>query len=228
MDMLKSDYSYSIEGKPDYAFLNVTVPSGKTLKVEASAMATMDVNLAMKTKLKGGLGRFLTGESIFVNEFTAQGGPASIGIAPPSPGDLEHVYLDAGDEIYLQNSAFVATSPTVELATKWQGFVSGFFSGEGLFLIKASGQGDLWFNTFGAMLAIDVDGDYIVDTSYIVGFTKGLEYSVGRLGGYKSLFLSGEGLVCKFKGKGRLWIQTRQVPAFAAWAWPFRPVKSRD
>lgn len=228
MDMTKSDYAFSIDGRPDYAFLNVSIPAGKTLKVEASAMATMDANLRMATKLGGGLGRLLTGESIFVNEFTAEGGAARIGIAPASPGDLEHAYLEPGDELFLQNSAFVAASPGLKLESKWQGLVKGFFSGEGLFLIRASGQGDLWFNTFGAMISVDVDGEYTVDTSYIVAFTKGLDYEVGRLGGYKSLFLSGEGLICRFHGKGRLWIQTRQVPAFAAWVWPFRPVKSRD
>ena len=58
-------------------------------------------------------------------------------------------------------------------------------------------------------------------------FTEGLEYKVEKVGGYKSLFLSGEGLVCRFSGQGRVWIQTRQVAAFTSWVFPFRPVKSR-
>jgi uncharacterized protein (TIGR00266 family) len=106
--------------------------------------------------------------------------------------------------------------------------IRGFFSGEGLFLIKCSGQGDLWFNAYGAIIEIDVNGTYTVDTSYIVGFTKGLDYHVSSVGGYKSLFFSGEGLVCKFNGTGKLWIQTRQIPAFSSWIFPFRPAPPKN
>lgn len=219
-----SEYPFEVEGRPDFAFLTVRIPSEKMLKVEASAMATMDINVEMKTRFKGGLGRFLTGESLFINEFTARGGPGEIKIAPGAPGDLEHVHLD-GDVIYLQNSAYVASTPGVEVESKWQGMMKGFFSGESLFLIRCSGRGDLWFNTYGAMLQVDVTGGYVVDTGFIVAFTEGLEYDVGRIGGYKSLFFSGEGLVCRFRGHGKVWIQTRQVPAFAWWTRPFRPAK---
>lgn len=218
--------AFSIHGQPDFAFLKVRIPGGETLKVEASAMATMDTNLRMKTKFKGGLGRFLTGESVFINEFTAEGGPGEIGIAPAAPGDLAHVHLD-GDTVYLQNSAFVAATQGVTVESKWQGLMKGFFSGEGLFLIRCSGQGDLWFNTYGAMIELDVDGDYVVDTSNIVAFTEGLEYKITKVGGYKSLFFSGEGFVCRFSGKGKVWLQTRGVSALASWLQPFRPVEKK-
>ena len=219
----RRDFEFSIECRPDFSFLRVQVPAGKMLKVESSAMATMDTNLVMKTKMKGGLGRLLTGESIFLNEFTAENAGGEIGIAPGPPGDLEHVYVE-GAPLYLQNSAFVASGPDVAVETKWQGLTKGFFSGESLFLIRCSGQGDLWFNTYGAMFCIDVNGQYLVDTGHIVAFTDGLEYEVSRIGGYKSLFLSGDGLVCRFRGQGRVWIQTRKVRPFAWWVHPFRPV----
>ncbi len=213
---------YTIEGRPDYSFLSVRIPAGQTLKVESSAMATMDTHITMKTKMKGGLGRFLTGENIFINEFTAESAPGEIGIAPSTPGDLFHQYLD-GETIYLQNSAFVASTMGVNVESKWQGMVKGFFSGEKLFLIRCSGVGDLWFNTYGAMIEIDVNEDYVVDTGNIVAFTEGLEYKISRVGGYKSLFFSGEGFVCRFQGKGKVWIQTRSAAGFAAWARYFRP-----
>lgn len=220
-------FRFRIEGRPDYAFLTVQLPANQTLKVEASAMATMDTHLRMKTKLRGGLGRFLTGESIFVNEFTAENVPGEIGIAPGAPGDLGHVYL-RNETVYLQNSAFVACDPAVNLETKWQGFMKGFFSGESFFLVRASGKGDLWFNTYGGMIELDVDGDYVVDTGNIVAFTDGLDYSISKIGGYKSLFFSGEGLVCRFKGKGKVWIQTRTTGAFVSWAHWYRPVQKSN
>ena len=222
-----SEFEYRIDCQPDFSFLTVQVPASQTLKVEASAMATMDTNIAMKTKMRGGLGRFLTGESLFINEFTAEGGPGEITIAPGAPGDMAHVHLN-NETLYLQNSAYVASGMGLDLETKWQGMIKGFFSGESLFLIRASGAGDLWFNTFGAIIEIEVAGGYVVDTGYIVAFTEGLDYDVSMLGGYKSLFFSGEGLVCRFRGAGKVWIQTRQLPAFASWIRPFRPQKQSN
>jgi uncharacterized protein (TIGR00266 family) len=221
-----STYDYRIECRPDFAFLTVQIPRDKMLKVEASAMATMDTHIEMKTRMKGGLGRLLTKESLFVNEFTAVGGPGEIKIAPGPPGDLEHLAL-SGETVFLQGSSYVASTPEVTVETKWQGLMKGFFSGESLFLIRCSGTGDLWFNTYGAILEIDVSGDYVVDTGHIVAFTDGLDYSVSKVGGYKSLFLSGEGFVCRFQGEGKVWIQSRKAPAFIWWANAYRPVKNR-
>ncbi len=219
--------AYSIEGRPDFGFLTVQLPQGQMIKVESSAMATMDTTLSMKTTTKGGLGRLLTGESIFMNEFTATSGPGEIGIAPPAPGDMDHVYLD-NETIFLQNSAFVACTPGITIDTKWQGMKKSFFSGERFFLIRCSGNGDLWFNTYGGIISVDVTEDYVVDTGHIVAFTEGLDYTVKSVGGLKSLFFSGEGLVCRFQGEGRVWIQTRQVPAFASWVYPYRPVSDNS
>jgi uncharacterized protein (TIGR00266 family) len=215
---------FSVQGQPDYAFVTVQIPANQTLKVEASAMATMDTNLVMKTRLRGGLSRFVTGESIFINEFTAQGGPGEIGIAPGAPGDLRHVYLQ-DQTIYLQNSAYLASGSGVAVESKWQGLMKGFFSGESLFLIRCQGQGDLWFSSYGGIIEIDVTDEYVVDTGNIVAFTDGLQYNVTKVGGYKSLFFSGEGFVCRFAGQGRVWIQTRKVGPLVSWVWPFRPAK---
>lgn len=222
----KKGLDFAFDCKPDFGFITVQIPNGTTLKVEAAAMASMDTNITMKTKLKGGFRRFLSGESLFINEFTAQNGNGNIQIAPSCPGDVDHVYLN-NETIYLQNTAYVASTMDVQLDTKWQGLTKGFFSGESFFLIKCSGLGDLWFNSYGGILEIDVTDGYVVDTGHIVAFTEGLEYQITRAGGYKSLFFSGEGLVCRFSGQGKVWIQTRKIQPFMSWVNPFRPKKSK-
>ena len=226
-ETIKSEFRFAVDASPDYSLLTVQVPADKTVRVEASSMASMSSNMQMKTKFKGGFKRFLTGESIFINEFTASHSPGEISIAPGSPGELRHIYLE-NETIYLQNSAFLASSMDIAVETKWQGLVKGFFSGESLFLIKCSGKGDLWFNSYGGILEIDVTGSYVVDTGAIVAFTDGLSYDVKSIGGYKSLFFSGEGLVCRFQGEGKVWIQTRQVSSLAHWVWPFRPQSNNN
>lgn len=227
-DINKTDYPFSLDSQPDYGMLNVKIPEGKTLKVEASSMAWMDSSLTMKAKMKGGLKRMLSGENLFISEFTAGAGDAEMGIAPGTPGEIGHVYLE-NSTVYLQNSSFLASSPDLDVSIDFQGF-KGFFSGEKIFMIKCTGTGDLWFNTFGGLIEIDVEQNYVVDTGYIVGFTEGLSYDVRPVAGMKSLFFSGEGLVCRFTGEGKVWIQTRLSPAFVTWADPFRKVekKSKD
>jgi uncharacterized protein (TIGR00266 family) len=223
---MDSEFDFTLEGQPDFAFLTVKLPAGGGLQVEASAMATMDTSLRMSTKMKGGLKRMLTGENLFINEFRAEKGPGEIGIAPGSIGDIAHYHL-TNEAIFLSNSAFLASGLNVVAETKWQGLKKGFFSGGGFFLVKCSGAGSLWFTSFGALLEMVVDTDVTVDTGHVVAFTEGLEYEVRALSDMKTRILGGEGLVCNFKGRGRLWIQTRNTPSFAHWAHPFRPTKSK-
>ena len=224
MDTIFKGLPFKFDCKPDFGYLTINVPKGETVKVEAAAMAGMDTNMEMKTKFTGGFQRFLSGESLFINEFTAKNGDAEIQIAPASPGDIDHVYLE-NESIYLQNSAFVASGSQIDVQSKWQGFTRGFFSGENFFLIKCTGKGDVWFNSYGGIIPIEVNGSYVVDTGHIVAFTEGLDYSISSVGGYKSLFFSGEGLVCRFSGTGGVWIQTRKLQPFLFWLFPFRPSK---
>jgi uncharacterized protein (TIGR00266 family) len=218
-------FMFDISCKDEYALLEVLIPKDKTLKVEASAMATMDTNIVMKTKFKGGFKRFLTKESLFINEFTAESAGGEIKIAPGPSGDISHVRLDGNKKFYITSGSYLASSMGVNLDTKFQGMAKSFFSGESFFLIECSGEGDLWFNTYGAIFEVDVKDEYIVDSGHIVAFTESLKYQITKFGGYKSLFFSGEGFVCKFKGEGKVWIQTKQPMAFVWWADSFRKVK---
>jgi uncharacterized protein (TIGR00266 family) len=217
--------------KPDFGMLKVTFENaGEQMLVEASAMVAMDGGVQMKTQMQGGLlaaakRKMLGGESLFQNTFTATAPMQRLYLAPAPEGDVEQVMCDGVTPIFLSSGAFMACGSGVTMDTKWEG-ARGFFSGAGLALLRAQGQGPLFFSSYGGIHAIDVQGGYIVDTSHIVGFQGGLQYRVQKLGGLKSLFLSGEGLVCHFTGQGRLWISTRNPGALASFLAPFRPVKS--
>ncbi|MEB3338617.1 MAG: TIGR00266 family protein [Leptolyngbyaceae bacterium] len=230
---MTSEIAYELEHSPAYASMRLQLKANQTVLVESGAMAAMDTCIKMKSKMQGGLmkglGRMLSGESLFLSEFTAEGKPGELYVSPGVPGDIQHYSLN-GNGLMIQSSGFVASSPTVEIDTKFQGF-KGFFSGESMFLLRATGTGDIWFSSFGAILEIPVDGGYMVDTGYIVAFEDTLQYNVEVLGGlsFKGLktgILGGEGFVCRFTGKGRLWIQTRQLYPLINFLNPFRPVKS--
>jgi uncharacterized protein (TIGR00266 family) len=221
---------HAITHRPDFAMLKVELDEGASVLAEPSAMATMDAHIQLKSGLKGGLlkslGRAFGGESMIVNTFTAVGAPGEVVFAPGPMGDMEHVRLQ-GNRMLLQRGAYVASSEGITIDGKWDGF-RGFFSGEGMVLLQAQGEGDLWFNTYGAMLEIDVKDGYYVDTGYIVAFEDTLDYEVTILPGLgiggkiKSFFFGGEGLVCRFSGEGKLWIQTRTINPFLSWIHPFR------
>lgn len=231
---MATEIAYDIQHAPAYASLILQLGANQSVVVEAGAMAAMDPWITMKSKMKGGLmkglTRMLAGESLFLSEFTAEGKSGELYVSPGVPGDVQHYVLDGSRSLMVQSSGFVAASPTVNLETKFQGF-KGFFSGESLFLVKTSGTGDIWFSSYGAILEIPLDGDYIVDTGYVVAFEDTLNYKVEMLGGlsWKGLrkgILGGEGLVCRFSGNGRLWIQSRQLYPLINFLQPFRPVKS--
>jgi uncharacterized protein (TIGR00266 family) len=227
---MMNEIAYEIEHSPAYASLRIDLQANQTVLVESGAMAAMDSWIKMKSRVHGGLmkgiGRMLGGESLFMSEFTAQGKPGQLYISPGVPGDIQHYHL-IGNGLMVQSSGFVAASSSVEIDTKFQGF-KGFFSGESLFLLRATGTGDIWFSSYGAIVEIPVTGDYVVDTGYIVAFEDTLNYKVEMLGGlsFRGLrtgILGGEGLVCRFSGRGRLWIQSRELYALVNFLNPFRP-----
>ncbi len=225
---------YELLDKPDFTVIQVAFDApGEAMLAEPSAMVAKDSAVEMKTNMPGGIlgaakRKLLGGESVFQNTFTATAAGQTLWLAPGPEGDAEVLELTGQQEVYLQSSAWLASGPGVQLDTSWGG-AKGFFSGTGMFLLRCTGQGPLFFNTYGGIHAVDVGpAGYICDTSHVVGFTGGLQYNVAKVGGLKSLFLSGEGLVCRFQGQGRLWISTRNSGALASFLHPFRPVKSNN
>jgi uncharacterized protein (TIGR00266 family) len=167
--------------------------------------------------LLGGLKRsMLGGESFFINTFTAaQGGEVSV--APGLPGDIIHLPL-AGGSMFVQSGSWIASEPSVEVDTKWGG-AKTFFSGEGLFLLKCSGAGDMLVSSYGAIIERQMaPGEvYTIDTGHIVAFDEGVQYNVRKVGNWKSTILGSEGLVTDFTGPGRLLLQTRSPVDLIGW-----------
>lgn len=220
---------HEILGQPDFSYLKVKLPAQETIKVEASAMQSMDKHIKMRTRLKGGFKRILSGENLFLNEFTADGKDGEIVLGGALPGDIKRLYLtEGGPALFLSSGNFLASASSIETNTKWQGFIKGFFSGAGLFLIKCTGEGDIFFNSYGGIVEVQVDDEFIIDNNHIVAFTEGLDYNVEMFSGYKSFFFSGEGLVTRFRGQGRVWIQTRALIPFLGWLNPFRRIKTES
>ena len=138
-----------------------------------------------------------------------------LGVSPSVPGKVLHRTMK-GETIFLQAGAFLACSPSVYIGTQFGG-LRALFSGEGLFFLKCSGNGDLFFCAHGDVIERPVNGELIVDTGHVVGWESSLDWSIGGMGGLKSTLFSGEGLVMRFKGRGKIWLQTRTEGGLASW-----------
>jgi len=189
----------------------------------------MSSGIEMKTAAKGGVfgalkRSMLGGESFFMNTFSAVEA-GEVTFAPSLPGDINVLELK-GQTVYAQSGAYIASSPSVEVDTKWGG-AKTFFSREGLFLLKMSGMGKLFLSSYGAIHEIDLEAGqkYTVDTGHMVSFEEGVGYSVKKVGGLKSTLFSGEGLVCELTGPGKIMIQSRSADAFLSWLIPKIPKK---
>jgi uncharacterized protein (TIGR00266 family) len=211
--------------QPAATAVQFELDQGETLTCEVGAMIAMSSNLTVETTSKSrkgsggivkGLKRLFSGESFFLNHFTAQAPEQTLLIGPTMLGDCVHHAMRGGTMI-VQASSWLASSTDIDIDTTWQGFTSALFSGESMFWVKCTGNGDLFLSSYGAIHCIDVDGDYIIDTGHIVAFEDTLKFNIGKAS--RSLlgsFLGGEGLVCKFHGQGKLYYQTHTPPSLGS------------
>jgi uncharacterized protein (TIGR00266 family) len=224
---------HEIIDAPDFAMLRVTFDApGERIVAESGAMVAMGTEIDILTSTRGGViaaakRKVLGGESLFQNTFTARAANQDLYLAPPSEGDMRELTLAPGQPFFLQSGAYVAhIGDGLVIDTKWAG-VKSFFGGIGFFMLKLVGPGTVFFASYGAVHEVPVgDGGYTADTGHIVGFSDGVDYSVRSFAGFKGLFFSGEGLVCDFRGNGRLYLQTRNAASLASFLHPFRPVRS--
>ena len=221
---MKIDIRY----QPAYSLAIVGLGPDESIQAEAGAMVSMTSNIEVETSMKGGLLGAVTrsvlgGETLFANTFTSRGGAGEITLAPSLPGDVSALAI-RNETLYVQSGSFLAGAPEINLDLKWGG-ARTFFGSEGLFLLRATGTGPLILSSYGAIHKVTLDGrqPFICDTGHVVAFTERLAFDVRRVGNWKSTILSGEGLVCEFKGAGDLYLQTRSTQAFLSWLIPRIP-----
>jgi uncharacterized protein (TIGR00266 family) len=220
---------YKIMYQPSYSLLELQLDPSESVLAESDAMVSMSPNIEMETGAKGGLfgalKRAVGGESLFQNTFTAQNGTGIITLAPTMVGDIA-VREMRGESLFVQSGSFLASSPSIDLDTKWGG-ARTFFSREGLFVLKATGMGMLFLSSYGAIHAVTLaPGEQLVmDTGHMVAFDATMGYHVRTIGGVKETLLSGEGLVVDLTGPGTIYMQTRNFGAFVKYLAPKLPQK---
>jgi uncharacterized protein (TIGR00266 family) len=219
-------YRYQIKYQPSYSMLVLSLKEGQVIVAEGGSMTYMTPNMQVKTRAReksilGTLGvSILGGQSLFVNEYWPSQGQGEIGLVSAPVGDITKIDITRDKGYVIQKSAYIASSPAVNLDIQWQGFTKGIF-GQGLFMIKTSGEGELFINCFGAIdkHILQPGETIIVDNFHLVGFSDTCQYQVQKFGGWKETLLSGEGLVTQITGPGDVLIQTKNIRELVEWLW---------
>lgn len=210
-----------VKYRPSFATIFVTLAPGDSIVAEADAMASMSSNVQMKTRFNGGfikglLKRFFGGESLFVNEFFVESGePGQLVLTQQTPGDVQELDLN-GNTMYLQPGAYIACTPGINFGMGWAGLAS-WFGGEGLFRLKVSGTGKVWFGGYGGIFERPINGEYIVDTGHLIAYEPTIDMKIALSGGIFSSFFGGEGFVSRVRGQGKIYMQSRSIDGLAAW-----------
>jgi uncharacterized protein (TIGR00266 family) len=217
-----------IRHSPAFALAVISLHPGEQIKAEAGAMTSMSGGVEIETKVQGGILKglkrsVLGGESFFINTYSAPSG-GELSLSATLPGDVIHLPMDGSGALLVQSGSWLGSEASVDVDTKWGGGKT-FFSGEGLFLLRCSGAGDMLVASYGAIERRDLGAGEVfkIDTGHIVAFQEGIGYGVSKVGGWKSTLLSGEGLVATFTGPGSVWMQSRSPADLVGWLIPQLP-----
>lgn len=217
---------HEIKYKPSYSMLVVNLEQGEKITAESGAMTYMDPNIEAHTRkreksLFGSIGLTIFGrQSFWVNDYTASNGQGEVAFVSAPVGDIETLEIKPNQGYIIQKSSYIASTENVNLDVKWEGFTKGLF-GQGLFMIKVTGNGTLFINTFGAIdkHTLESGQTLIVDNFHLVAFSDTCNYKVTKFGGLKETLLGGEGLVTRITGPGDIYIQTKNLREFVEWLW---------
>ncbi|MBR3195374.1 MAG: TIGR00266 family protein [Clostridia bacterium] len=201
-----------------------TLNNGESMITERGSMSWMSPNMKMETTTNGGMGRafgrMLSGESLFQNIYTAQGGAGMIAFASSFPGSIRPLQIQPGKSMIVQKRAFLASERGVELSIHFHRKLgSGFFGGEGFIMQKLSGQGTAFIEIDGSAVEYHLNPGQvmIVDTGYLAAMDETCSMDIVTVPGVKNALFGGEGLFnTKITGPGNIILQTMPISAVAS------------
>ena len=222
---------FTVTGDVD-PFLHVSMRHGEKIYCESDAMVMMESNLELKGRMSGGLGSalmrtFANGESFFQQHIEAVKGDGDCLLSPTLPGAMQVV--DVGQRQYMiSDGAFVAANSSVQLNVRTQSLGNALFAQSGgFFITETSGSGQVVVSGFGSISQLEVQPgkDVIIDNAHVVCWDSSLHYEMsvttnrnsGFFGNLVNSVTSGEGMVLRFSGSGKILVCSRNRNGFLSW-----------
>ncbi len=223
---------YEIKGG-SFPIVICTLQKGETMKNETGAMSFMTSNMKMETSTGGGLlkglGRALSGDTIFLNFFTAESDNEQIGFSSCTPGKIMPIRLNGSNSIIGQKNAFLAAEESVDVDIYFKKRLgAGLFGGEGFVLQKFTGNGIVFLEIDGEVIEKDLQpGEkLLLDPGHVAAIEETVDFDIEMVKGAKNI-LFGEGLFfSKLTGPGKVWIQTMPISKLAEALIPFLPTQT--
>ena len=205
--------------------------AGEKMITEGGAMSWMSPNMKMETTSNGGigkaLGRAFSGEKMFQNIYTAQGGPGMIAFASSFPGSIRAFEITPGQEMIFQKSAYLAGEESVQLSVHFRKKLgSGLFGGEGFIMQKVSGSGIVFAEFDGHVIEYDLQPgqQIVIDTGHLAAMSSTCNMDIQKVPGVKNMVFGGEGLFnTVITGPGIVWLQTMPISNVAGAIRPYIP-----
>lgn len=213
---------YEIKGTP-FPVVVCYLDSGEQMITEGGGMSWMSPNMEMKTTTNGGIGkaigRMFTNDKIFQNRYTCHGGNGMIAFASSFPGDIKAIEINPGEEYICQKSAFLASTPGVDMSVFFRKKLStGFFGGEGFIMQKFTGQGLLFIEIDGTPMEYDLQAGekMLIDTGHLVMMSASCKMDIQSVKGVKNILFGGEGLFnTVIEGPGKIILQSMPISNLA-------------
>ena len=205
--------------------------AGERMITEGGAMSWMSPNMKMETTSNGGIGkafgRAFSGEKMFQNIYTAQGGPGMIAFASSFPGSIRAFEVSSGQDMIFQKSAFLASEAGVQLSMHFRKKLgAGFFGGEGFIMQKVSGEGIVFAEFDGHVIEYELEAgqQIVIDTGHLAAMSATCSMDIQSVPGVKNMLFGGEGLFnTVISGPGKVWLQTMPISNVAGVLRPYIP-----
>ena len=212
----------------------IELDPGETIFSESGGMAWMSNNIVMNTSGRGGglggaLKRAVSGESLFLVEYTSQGSKGTVAFASDFPGKIVPIRLGQGQQMICQKTAFLCAEKTVGLDIHFRKRLgAGLFGGEGFIMQKLTGPGVAFVCLDGEIVEYTLEPNQVlkVDTGHVAMYEPSVGFDVEMLKGFTNIFFGGEGLfMATLQGPGRIWLQTMPTSNLARAILPYMPSK---
>ncbi|MCD4739619.1 TIGR00266 family protein [archaeon] len=203
--------------------LDIELNEGEAVYTESGGMSWMSANMTMKTDTRGGLmkglGRMVSGESLFLTTYCPEQGVGTITFSSEFPGKIVPLELAEGQTMICQKDAFMAAEDAVKLEIHFRKKLgAGFFGGEGFVLQKVTGPGIAFLEIAGEITQYELQEGQIlkVDPGHIAFFEPSVNYDITRVKGMKNMLFGGEGIfLAAVKGPGKIWLQSMPLSNLA-------------
>ena len=225
---------YEIKGTPFPAVI-CHLQDGEQMITEGGGMSWMTPNMVMETTTNGGLGkafgRLFSGDKMFQNRYTCRGGEGMISFTSCCPGNIRAVEIHPGQSVICQKSAFLASTPGVNMSIYFKKALgAGLFGGEGFILQKLSGNGIAFAEFDGHVIEYELQPgqQIIIDTGHLAAMSVTCQMDIQTIPGIKNMFLGGEGLFnTVVTGPGHVWLQTMPISNMAGALLPYLPTSNK-